>query len=306
MFGPTMLTPTFALAMLFADAPGATNLPLQTSQPQPTAIFGGQPVPEGGYPEVVVIQTSSLLCTGTLLTNRVVLTAAHCFPSSVSPSSIRVSTGNSSDGPEYDVASYGVHPEFCGDLEVCKEDIHDIAYILLDEPIPTTPAEVLLDQADWDAGMFVGAMVTLVGFGQDENDDSGVKRFVTTPITAFSPSGHEFRAGGEGKDSCQGDSGGPAFIELTDGRRLLVGVTSRGTDCGEGGYYTLPASELCWLRDEAGVDFTDASCSDSCACLISDPTRAEGCCSINKPLSPFEGLALVGFGLWGLQLRRKR
>jgi len=197
-------------------------------------------------------------------------------------------------------------PDFCGDLEVCKEDIHDVAYILLDEPIAVTPAEVLLDQADWDSGMFVGAMVTLVGFGLDENLNSGVKRAVTVPITRFTTSGHEFRAGGEGKDSCQGDSGGPAFIELEDGRRLLVGVTSRGLDCGEGGYYTLPASELCWLRDAAGLDFTDASCSDTCACLISDPTRAEGCCSINNPLGPLEGLALVSLGLWGLRLRRTR
>jgi len=305
MFGSTMLTyPCLALAMLFG--PESVELPLQTATPEPEAIFGGEPVPEGGYPEVVAIQTNSLLCTGTLLTNRVILTAAHCFPGDPSPGSIRVSTGNSSQGPRYDVASYGVHPEFCADLEVCKEDIHDLAYIILDEAIPTAPAETLLDQADWDAGMFVGAMVTMVGYGLDENESSGVKRFVTTPITQFSPSGHEFQAGGDGKDSCQGDSGGPAFIEFEDGRRLLVGVTSRGSDCGMGGYYTLPASELCWLRDEAGVDFTDASCSESCACLISDPTRADGCCSINKPLSPAEGLALVGLGLFGLRLRRTR
>lgn len=292
------------LTALLGVSPVASDFEAQQKNTPPDAIYGGQEVAAGAYPEVVAIQTNSILCTGTLISSRVVLTAGHCFPGNPAAGSIRVNTGNDLSGPSYEVESYGVHPDFCGDLEACSEDIHDLAYLVLAEPIATS-AEVLLDQDDWDASMFVGASVTLVGYGATEDGSSGTKLEVTTEITSFSSTGHEFRAGGDGKDSCQGDSGGPAFV-IVDGRLLLAGVTSRGLDCGKGGFYTLPASELCWLRDEAGVDLTSSTCDEACNCLISDPERAGGCCSINKTLSNFEALALAGLCLLGWRLKRKK
>jgi hypothetical protein len=54
-------------------------------------------------------------------------------------------------------------------------------------------------------------------------------------------------AGKEGKDSCNGDSGGPAYIKL-DGKLLLAGVTSRGSEvCGLYGIYTRPEAALDWI-----------------------------------------------------------
>jgi len=54
-----------------------------------------------------------------------------------------------------------------------------------------------------------------------------------------------------GVDSCQGDSGGPLFVETNEGKRLLVGVTSRWNGCARHGYprvYTRVSAYRYWIN----------------------------------------------------------
>ena len=54
---------------------------------------------------------------------------------------------------------------------------------------------------------------------------------------------------GLGKDSCNGDSGGPLVKRGTDGRWHLVGLTSYGGKCGDGGVYTKLSGFTAWMQN---------------------------------------------------------
>lgn len=250
---------------------------------RPTKIVGGGPVEPGAYPAVVAITVPGGLCTGTLVSERVVLTAAHCVNGSLPPELLEVRLGddvNLPGAPAYAVARYGAHPDYCGnDDPPCKEDVWDYGYVVLAEPVVgVAPIRPVTRQEEWDEAMAIGDPITLVGYGFDEKMLLGIKREVEVEIVARSSSGREFRAGGMGKDSCNGDSGGPVLVTLASGETLLAGVTSRGfLDCGKGGFYGAPYPALCWLSKETGVDLRADGC-DSCDCLdMTDPKSRCGC-----------------------------
>lgn len=287
------------------------SLPLTGPVPEPAPIVGGMPVAPGAWPNVVAIELPLTLCTGTLVSDRVVLTAAHCLENGEQPGQLRVRLGDDIYGPgtSYEVERYGVHPKYCGsDPEVCKVDVWDYGYVVLREPVVgVTPARPLVTQEAWDEAMAVDAPVTLVGFGDNEQPLAGIKREVEAPIVQFSPSGLEFQAGGMGLDTCSGDSGGPVFVTLGSGEVLLAGVTSRGfTACGKGGFYGTPYPALCWLNSETGVDLRGAEACEDCDCLVTG-ADAEGCgCVGGEPDRPLGPLLLGVMVVLGLRGRRRR
>ena len=289
-----------ALALALAGA----ALPL-SQPPAPSApIFGGTASAPGDWPAVVAVSIGNFLCTGTLVSPSLVLTAAHCLESAPDVADIIVRRGDdlNSPGPPIRVAAYGADPEFCGE-ESCKEDIHDYGYVVLAAPqtdIKVFP-RIIADQGEWDRFMDIGAKITVVGYGLNEGDITGIKRQVEVPITRFSASGLEFQGGGMGLDSCQGDSGGPAFVQRGD-EWLLAGITSRGYTCGKGGFYAVPLGGACWLVQDSGFDLRPAGCDD-CDCVDTDPDRRQGCgCVAGDPLTGLGLLALTAL----LRRRRRR
>ncbi|KIG15058.1 Permease of the drug/metabolite transporter (DMT) superfamily protein [Enhygromyxa salina] len=251
-------------------------------------IYGGDPVVPGAWPAVVSVQTNKL-CTGTLVAPNLVLTAAHCFdPAPLGE--IRVSFGDDRlSGVQIMSSEWGSHPDFCLPSE-CGEDLHDFAWVRLPGDMPLEPILPITNQAEFDELMQVGHEAVFVGFGEDEAGVVGIKREVTASVTGFNESGREFRAGGDGNDTCLGDSGGPALIQLATGDWRLAGVISRGGECGLGGIYGVPLPELCWLRDDSGVDLLPSGC-DQCDCVALAGERADDGCgceisgagSVNDP-----------------------
>ncbi len=269
--------------------------------PPPTPIHGGAASAPGAWPSVVAISLGSFLCTGTLVSSNVVLTAAHCLSKEPNIDTILVRLGDDINGAGGSVKAiaYGFDPDFCAD---CDADIHDYGYIVLasSQPQAAPFPRVITRQEEWDELMFVDAPITLVGYGLDENANQGVKREVEVPITEFSKTGLEFQAGGMGLDSCQGDSGGPAFAKLASGEYVIAGVTSRGYTCGKGGYYSVPMGGLCWLYEDSKLDLRPPGC-DACDCLDTVP-GGSGCGCRNTTPDPAAGLLL----LIPLALRRRR
>lgn len=288
--------------IVVATALVAPTLPLSQPPAPPAPIFGGMASTPGDWPAVVAVSIGNFLCTGTLVSPSIVVTAAHCLENRPEVADIIVRRGDDINYPVAPIRAlaYGADPLFCGE-DSCKEDIHDYGFVVLATPqtdLKTFP-RAIASQDEWDDLMDVGAKITVVGYGLNEGDITGIKRQVEVPITRFSKSGLEFQGGGMGLDSCQGDSGGPAFVKRGD-EWLLAGITSRGYTCGKGGFYAVPLGGACWLVQESGFDLRPAGCDD-CDCIDTDPNRREGCgCVAGDPITSLGLLALIAL------LRRRR
>lgn len=274
-----------------AHAAGVSEL---TSIPSSKPIIGGEATDPGDFEPVVAVLAHEGLCTGTLVSDTIVLTAAHCLADVQLGQDVAVFWGPQIDpSRRVEAVSWGVHPDFCAD---CDEDIYDYGYVEI-AGIASEFVAPITDQDEWDDAMRKGHEVILVGYGEDPDITTldkglGTKRTVTTEISRFSELGLEFYAGGDDRDSCQGDSGGPAFVRTEDGTLRLAGITSRGSNpCGKGGYYGAPYAALCWLADETGLDLRPEGC-ETCECLDTSPPPDDGRCAVSTGEDE-SGLALL-------------
>lgn len=196
---------------------------------------------------VAILIDNSGLCTGTLVTPTLVITAAHCLDGKRPSTPILVFIGNAIEGGRKVAGkSFAVNPKYVDDA------ITDIAYIKLATPITDVELiPVLTDSEEIKTLLTPGAPSIMVGFGSTESGQVGVKHEVTT-VVGKDDSGALF-VGGNGRDSCQGDSGGPAYGQLPNGQFRVYGITSRGNGCGGGGQLARMHDGLCWIQKDAGI-----------------------------------------------------
>lgn len=218
------------------------------------------------FPETVLVFGAGGNCSGVLISDIQVLTAAHCVCSGKS-SWVRFGNVSNRFVAEREVVMTSTM------ISNCFEDRRgrDLALLTMDSAIDVLPASV--------ADPYVLSNVslgTVVGFGQAEgNRPSGVKRYAEIVIVSPSCNGgtsengnivtdsdqydcipnRELVAGSPAwrSDACGGDSGGPFFDSPTEPRNL-IGITSRGIPdqtnaiCGDGGVYTrLDGEARIWL-----------------------------------------------------------
>ncbi len=276
--GPVRLACLSALLGLLLCAPAQAQ---QRAQPQ---IIGGHASSQGEYPAQGELQFDDgvhgfrFICGGSLVSNRYLLTAAHCVTDDKTGAKLdfhdfRVRLGNANLG--------------AGELRTFtaldrngaynpNTFANDTALFTLSTAAPAADEPVRLVTTGEGPLWSAGKQATLIGWGDTgAASESAVLLETTTPLRSdldcANAYGGEFDAGsmvcaGDGNtDTCQGDSGGPLLV--SDGSFLiLAGITSWGIGCADpsfpGVYTRLGAPAINqWVRDR--VPMARAVASDT-------------------------------------------
>lgn len=199
------------------------------------------------------------ICTGSLLSDNVVLTAGHCVPSEKEFKTVAMYVIFNRDLNKMGradirlVTDAFVHPLYGTSKN--GADAHDVAVIRF----AGAKAEgyEVAKFLDDESILKQGAIVTLAGYGLNETDGVTTKSDNTlrkVDVQVYDHFGnHEIILDQtQGKGACHGDSGGPAFIQV-GGVQYVWGITSRGAgkngvdDCSLAAVYTKVKSERSFI-----------------------------------------------------------
>ena len=206
------------------------------------------------FPSAVALQTAQgALCSGVLIDEATVVTAAHCFCRGDEPQLIVF--GPSMNLTEAKVVKANTaRSKAKAECEAYADG--DVAVVGLAEKSQVSPMKIA-----GPALIAAAKSVRIVGFGVTEKGTSGAKLMVDVPIASHTCEGTSERGTDAGvygcypdaemvastpltsRDSCNGDSGGGAFVQTTNGDWQLAAVVSRGIQgtsarpCGDGGIY---------------------------------------------------------------------
>ena len=226
------------LIATFGNAYAADWRPLPI--PTANASLQAQQAPEGaGVPRIIngtptadfpavaalVIMDASgeSLCSGTLVSPSVILTAAHCVAGGAT--AIRAFFFPNGDTENtYDAVAYAINPEF-------DFPFADLSMVLLEAPVVGIAPAPLASRKPRRR-----KLGTIVGYGEDGVGNVGLKEMGTVRLAKcpkrFPALGLArgalarsvcWRAHHGKQDTCHGDSGGPLLI-----RGSVAGVTSGG------------------------------------------------------------------------------
>jgi len=233
-------------------------------------VVGGDPAEIGAWPSAAAVFIgNNFSCSGVLVHERYVLTAAHCG-GALDGVIVGANDWTDPDVEFIDVVGVTLHEDFLNS--------YDVALLELAEAAQTPPSPLGLDCVI-DDHLYDGADVSIVGFGATDQGGVQVGTVLYEAIapvvdhdcadvtrgcmSTIIPNG-ELIAGGDGVDSCIGDSGGPIYLRAPTGD-FLVGTTSRAAtpatvSCGDGGIYVRFDAIADWIEQTAGISLTRPDC----------------------------------------------
>jgi secreted trypsin-like serine protease len=200
-----------------------------------SAMVGGAPPTDDGIGRsvVTIIGSRGNFCSGALIAQNLVLSAAHC----VGPGAdYKIVLYDDKRQPQLrDVARVATHPQFNAQGILAHRASADVALLLLAQPLPNSkvPAPLSAPQEP----IVAGQEFSVAGIGVAKRGDGksgGVIRAATLVSTSqpgrlqirlVDPATNNAR---EGLGACTGDSGAPVFQQQS-GRAVIVGVVSWST-----------------------------------------------------------------------------
>lgn len=196
------------------------------------SIIGGKELfPQDEVSQYVVMTynpNGNLICTGALIRDNVILTAAHCL--SEKPDGLKIIFGVAPMTSKYvsrKSAAFIPHPSFR------KPSTHDIALIVFSGGLPAgfKPIQVAPEKFPLKEGY----QFTAVGYGRTAGNDpaspqdkQGMARLRSTHlgVSVLSDDGNYFLIKQNPEAGvCNGDSGGPALMQYR-GVNYVVGILS--------------------------------------------------------------------------------
>jgi hypothetical protein len=197
-------------------------------------VANGQP--EAGFRSVGMLTLDGdPQCTGTLISRRRVLLAAHCVNLTnglVNAERLAFVLGPSLDQPEHilPVKQVYAHPEYFGPRFM----ENDVAVLILTTDAPYSMQDDGMQLAERVGPELVGEQAVFVGYGVTDSytkEGAGIKRSGAQLVDAMDDWRIQLRATAGKAGTCEGDSGGPLFVADQPDRYTLVGTTSYGNAC---------------------------------------------------------------------------
>ncbi|XP_049535911.1 serine protease snake-like [Anopheles darlingi] len=256
------------------------------------AIVGGKDAVRGEYPHMALLGREDThiaaeaiyewFCGGSLISDRFVLTAAHCAYSKMQnpPTVVRLGEHNLKDSQSSSRQDFGIqrivhHPKF-------QHAYNDIALLELNARVIFNqfiqPACLWTSNEDpvhpliatgWGSMGYYNEQATILQHVQIPVVPNGVcnNKIVRNRRLRYGILGMQMCASDPngGKDTCAGDSGGPLQVLVPEADRksglcsssyYIVGVTSNGMICGAAdrpGIYSRVSSYVPWINQMIGT-----------------------------------------------------
>ena len=206
---------------------------LLLAAPAYAIVGGGAPSAEGvGRSVVTIVGSRGNFCTGALIAQRLVLTAAHC----VQPGATYkiVEYGADRQPQLQDVKNVAIHPAFSMQAMTAHRATADVALLQLEaQPKEKSASALGMPQVP----IVTGSRFTIAGIGvtvRGQGNTGGTVR-VAGLVATGRPGSLQIRlvdpvaqGARDGLGACTGDSGGPVFEDLQGGP-VIVGVISWST-----------------------------------------------------------------------------
>lgn len=222
-------------------------------------IVNGSDAALGTFPyQASVYKGMPFICGGSIISEKHVLTAAHCVSCGRS-FEVGVGSVHLAQQQKHPVEKKIVHPKYDPELFLC-----DIGILVLKSPLVFSNSIKAIALPKDNDKVRDSTMMVASGWGRTRSVTS--LKFVYVPIVDHKKCVDNYKdadmlvteqdicagyLGTGGKDTCQGDSGGP--LVASD---KLYGVTSRGIGCASPTYPGVYASVTYfrkWIKEQTGI-----------------------------------------------------